>query len=441
MALCVVQVLGIAVLARSGGARERGWRTGAAVIAASWFPLFTVPCLVYAIDPSLLPQGSDVRATAIVNLSLFALLLGMSVGRPHDDKAPGLITADANEPADRRLIAWFCIGLAALVGLMSANGGPAEFVSNLDRSGAMSAGLIYVVWLALAIRFAPVVRAGANWAQGRPIGRWTLAALIVGTVLIGLTGARAFVAVAGVQILLTYALLRRPVRLRVVAPAMVVLGILLVFAVGIVKRYQGYTHAVDPGIGFIDYVQERAGPELVESYVNNYVDTVRLIALAEDITPRRAPYEEGRLVLRLLAKPIPRSVRPDVPRNGTIEENFTPSGGYSYAVPLQAALYLAWGPGALVLGFLALGAAIRTLDVWLAAPRTRPLSHVLAAIACVVQVPVLLRSGVPEGLSFLLIEVVGVWAVAASSVTRRSRVAPREVSSTGSGRRAADSGA
>ena len=50
--------------------------------------------------------------------------------------------------------------------VFAANGGPIEWVTNLDKTGEMAAGLTYVIFVGLAVKYAAVVAICQRWARG-----------------------------------------------------------------------------------------------------------------------------------------------------------------------------------------------------------------------------------------------------------------------------------
>jgi hypothetical protein len=416
-ALVAAQTAGLAWLARLGWARGGRWASATFVTAMAWAPLLLVPSWVYAIDPGLLETTTaPAQPLALVDLSLFALIGGVLIvrasGRATLPAAP-IEISDAHSQSTRALIAWGVFGLACLVALMALNGGPVAYVTHQDKSTQLNRGLFYLIWGVLFLRFAPLAAVASRWARGLSAGWPLLAYLVAGCGIVVVTGSRAFIAVAAVQALLVFALLRRMPRLRSVLPAALLVGVLLVFGLGAFKRFQAYnrlhpTHQRS----FPNYVAEVAPREALGAYVNNYADNVSLIGLARRIVPTAASYEYGKGMLRLLLKPIPSPLRPRVSEAPAIRSAFDPPGGFAYAVPLQATAYIELGLPGIVLAFLLVGALLAALDRRLARRRQRNLASFLVLVTVTVQVPVLLRAGVPNGLVFLLIDAIGMWVAA-----------------------------
>jgi phosphatidylglycerophosphate synthase len=415
-ALVAAQTCGVGWLAQLGYARGGHWVSATFVTAAAWTPMFLVPSWVYVVDPSLLATNSPAQVVALVDLSLFALLAGVLLVRARRGTpvpAPSLEVAEVAEPSRGALIAWAIVGLACLVALMALNGGPIAYVTHQDTSGNLNRGLTYLVWGVLFLRYAPLAAVASRWARGAPATRPMFAALIAGCGIVVVTGARAFIAVAAVQVLLVFALLRRMPRLRSVLGPAVLIGLLLVFGLGGVKRFQAYGHT-HPGEqrGFASYMVDVAPREALGAYVNNYVDGVSLIGLARRVVPAQADYEYGKVIVRILLKPLPSPLRPDVSEPAAIRQAFYPAGGGAYAIPLQATAYLEFGLPGIAVAFLAIGALLATVDGRLARQRHRSLGTLLALVTLAVQIPILLRSSLPNGLAFLLIDVIGVWIAA-----------------------------
>ncbi|MCW3067367.1 MAG: hypothetical protein JWN32_4539 [Solirubrobacterales bacterium] len=430
--LVLLQIAGLGVWFRAGWRIRRGWATANFVTGAAWLALFLGPCAVYAVAPRHLPGLDAAGAIGVVDVSLFALLAGYVLTMRSAPVVAERRRIEVRPTRERpaRAVAWFVVGLAGLAVLLAHAGGPAAYLSHLGETAGLNSGLFYVVWIALALRFAPFALVFVRWLRGVPVGPAVTALVLAGLALVMLTGARSFVAVGAVQLVLASALLRGRPSLARLAPIALVAGVALVFGLGTIKRHQSY-NAQHPGaqLSLWTYATDVAPSSLVDAYVNNYVDTVRLVAVARSIVPKLAPYEGPRPLVELALKPVPSSIRPNVHRNREIAKVFDPHGGFAYAEPLQATAYLAGGPFVVALAFALVGLVVGRLDRWLATPALRSPVATAAAISLCVQIPVMLRSGVPNGVAFLGIEVLGTaavtWSVCGGSLlTRRRRPAP-----------------
>jgi hypothetical protein len=416
IALVAAQTLGVLWLGRLGYRNGGRWATATFIAAVSWVALFLMPCWIYAIDPGLLKTApSPSQAIAIVDLSLFALIGGIIVARARwgARTPPELVqVTDPREPSTRALVGWGVLGVACLAVLVARNGGPVAYVTSQYRSGQLNSGLMYFIWGVLFLRYAPLAAVASRWARTLPAGRWLIAYLTIGSAIVVVMGARAFLAGAAIQVLLTATLVRRHLRLRSVAAPALVCGLLLVFGLGAVKFYQAYraTHPSHP-LGLASYMVDVAPGKAVDDYANNYASGVSLIAQARRIVPAQADYEYGKVILRLALKPLPHPIRPAVREARAIRDAFDPNGGYTNAVPLQAISYLQFGLPGVAIVFVAFGALLAWVDRRLATPR-QSLTALLPTVALAVEIPIVLRGGIPAGLVFLLIDVIGMWAAA-----------------------------
>lgn len=424
LALVFLQGLGLACWFGQAAVLRRSWATAAFVTGAAWVALFAIPSFVYAVAPRYLHGFNATGAIAVVDVSLFAMLLGQAFGLRGARDSPGAVRLALGPGAGSVALAvrWFVVGVVGLAILIAHAGGLRAYLHGLGSTAGLNAGLFYVVSLVLALRIGPTAAITVRWAARTPVGRALWMLLLAGMGLIAITGARAFVAVGAVQLLLLFAVLRRPPLLRRTAPIAVLGAVLLVFGVGTIKRYETYTtqHPTTQR-SFGDYAVHIAPGEALDAYVNNYVDSVRLIAVARSIVPGRAPYEGVRPLEELALKPIPSGLRPELHRNRQIAGVFDPQGAFAYAEPLQVTAFLAGGPLAVLLAFVLLGWGIARLDRWLATPAIRHPGPLAAAVAAAVQVPVLIRSGIPNGVAFLAIEVIGAGVVTAH-VARSGRL-------------------
>ena len=398
--------------------RPLGWRSAEFVVAVAWGLLFTVSCWLYAVDGGLLDQGTPARAALIVNVALYAYVLGLLLRSAPGAALEGTLTVAPMEPRPRVLAAWWLLGFAALAVLLLRHGNPLDYLSRLDRTAALNLGAFYLVALAFLIRFASLAWAAGRWSRGEPLEPIAIALAIAGTILIGLTGARLFVVIALVDFLLLYVLLRRPIALRRVAPYALAAGILIVFGVGTIKRYQGYnaTHP-DARVTFTHYATKQAPPELADAYANNYVDSVRLIAISDRLVPRSADWEGARPLLELAVKPLPRPIRPSIARQPVLKQTFAPSEEYAYAMPLVATSFLAGGILVVVLASLGAGLLVGALDRRMTAASASA-STIAVVVVAIVSFPSVLRGGVPAGVTYFLVDVIGMWVVARTGLRR-----------------------
>ena len=401
----------VSLAVRSLGERY-GWRGAQFVVAAAVFALYTIPCWMYAIDPGMLDRGDTARATLIVNVALYAYALGLFLTGSTGPRSDGLLQVPAVQPRTTVLVAWWLLGFVAISVLLLRHGSPLDYLAHLDQTASLNEGAFYLVAAALTTRFAALAWAAALWSQGRPLPRRVIGLAVAGTVFFALIGARLFVAAAIVDFLLLYALLRRPLRLRQVAPYVVAGAVLIIFGGGTIKRYQAYT-VTNPqsGVGFMEYATHTAPGEFATAYANNYVDGVRLIAIADELVPAAAGYEYARPLLELAVKPLPRSIRPTIGRQRALREAFSPDPKYAFAMPLFGTAFLSGGIVAVFLLSLGVGALVARLDRVLASSATS-IATVVTAVVAIVNVPVLLRSGIPLGATLFLVEVVGMWVVA-----------------------------
>lgn len=409
---CAAQTAALCgICVRAVGGR-RGWRSAQLIVAVAWGVLFTLPCWLYGLDPELLDTGTPARATLIVNIALYGYLLGLMLRPTGGPPVDGTLPVAPMQPRSRALIAWWLVGFVALAVVLLRHGSPLEYIGHLDRSAALNRGAFAIVAVALIMRFAALAWAAGSWSQGERMESRALVLAVTGTVLIGLTGGRLFVVVALADFLLLYVLLRRPIPLRRVAPYVVAIGVLIVFGVGTIKRHQGYNAAhPDAQVGLADYATRQAPAELASAYANNYFDGVRLIAIADELVPRRADWEGARAVAETLVKPLPHSVRPEVAREQVLRRAFNPTEDYAYAMPLIATSFLAGGMLVVLLVSIATGALVGALERRLASGCLTAGGAAVVVVAAV-SLPSLLRAGLPAGAVFLLVDVAGMWLVA-----------------------------
>lgn len=422
--LCAAQAAALVWLFAESYDDEHGWATAGCVTATAWALIFLAPSVIYVADTDLIEPSQATQAIAVVNLSLFALLVGQFFARrflalPADTQT---VLVRAGRLSRSRIAIFVAVGFLGLAILFAANGGPVSWLENLDKTGAMAEGLTYVIFLALGIKFAVVVAVCNRWASGGTLD-WRLGlSLVTAMALVSLLGARAFIAFTLAELLLVHALIKRPVPLRIIFPVGIAVGAVLIFGFGTFKRYQTF-QASNPDIqqGFVDYATGTAVDELSVAYANNYADGVRHIATARRIVPEEAGYEYGKALVRLTLQPIPSPVRPEVATEGPLRRAFDAPGGNSYAIPLQAVSYIQLGLGGVAIASLLMGVLVGRLDQWLVRG-SASLPAMLAVVAAAVQVPFVLRTGIPRGLAISALEVFGLWFVARTVLLQRRDV-------------------
>jgi hypothetical protein len=415
--LATAQSFGVIWLIVEGWSTERKWVSATCILAAAWIPLFLVSTWVYVIVPRFLTDvaPSPEPALAILNVTLFSLIGAWLAfgGRSAVEQANSpVVLLDPQRLQQTWVLIWVATGVVGLIAFMSLTGGVMTYVTHLDQAGTRSTGLIYVVWLALFLKYVGLTRVAHYWATGDGRGRNIILFSFALVALLALFGQRAFLALMFVQAVLLYALIKRPLSIRVIAPIAIFAVVALTFGIGTIKRYQGYRDAT-PGrkLGFLEYVDKRASHDFVRAYTDNYADGVRLIARGHVLVPREADYEKGRAFMRLALQPIPSFVRPTVHVATPLGPLLESSGGYGYALPIPLVGYVEFGLIGVALGGAVLGAALVFTDKHLAKDRQQ-LARLLVLTAVVVELPFCLRSSVPRGVSFAALDLLGMWIVA-----------------------------
>lgn len=395
---------------------RHAWASPGVILSGGWFLAFLVPVWIYVFDPGLASGLPVADAVAITTIALLAVICGNELGRlAWRDRRMAQSAAQVVEPAalDRGwAAAWIVAGLMALAVLFAVNGGPVEWITNLDKVGEMARGLTYVIGVVLVVKHVAIAAFAHRLTQ---VGRLDLrgVALVAAAVVILLPlGARLFVAMLLVEVLVLHAVIVRPTSLRVLLPVAMVSALLLIFGYGTVKRYQTF-RAANPTLdrGFGEYVRDRASKEVAAAYANNYADGMLLTAQARSVVPSRVPYEKGKAFVRLAVHPIPNAIRPRVDRDPILERFLGARDGNTHAVPLQAEGYVQIGLLGVVALFALIGAAVALLERALArATVTLPTLITLVVIA--VQIPLVIRSGVPQGAAVAGLYALGAYAVA-----------------------------
>lgn len=420
-ALAVAQTALVACLVAVSWSPERGWAQAGVVAGAAWTLIFLIPSWIFAADPSLLTIGSRNGAIATVDLSLVCFIAGYgarrytSATRSVPRLRSGLeLAAPRRVSLDERwLIAWLLLGVLGFAVLFSTTGGPIHFVKNLSDEGAMTRGKTYFIFAGMALVWVPQALVCVRWMNGSPAGWRLLLALALALVLTATLGARELLAVPLIELALFYWTVRRRISGRAAAAGTLLALFVIVFVVGMVKRYGNYV-ASHPGthVTRLDFMFTKGPGDFVHSYATNTADGVALIALGEHVIPRYAPPELGKEFLRLALQVIPSGARPKLHTSPAITSAIYPSTTDVYAQPLQLVGYLQFELPGVIVALLLAGALAAEIDRLLLSPVRYRLSTLLLLVALATAVSMLLRNAAAPATADTIVEVVGIWAVA-----------------------------
>jgi len=414
-----------------------GWRQGwgiasaSVLLACAFAVLFTLPAFLLVLDPGLYAGGAqDVgEGLELLTVGVFSIITGAMAVRarvPPGGEAARAGAAVITPRAPRWTLAGMVIAMsgAALAGFLAATGGPVEHLGNLDRTGATTAGLTYLIWGVLSLKYAAFAIGAEQLAAGRRLRRWDLMLLVLALVFIAAIGARLLLIVALLQFALLVVILsgyRRTVIRALVGFSLI--GALIAVGLGEFRRWQSLpTQAPFPA-----YLVQSGLPNLTSTYVNQYADGVRLAVMTRDLVPEEAPYEHGTGLVRALVHPIPRALRPDVDRPGPVQDAFTSPNGSGNALPLPVEGFMQAGALGVSLLGLALGAAAGIVDVLVRRGRS-DVGVLLAAVAGATGLIIVLRGSLAQGVALAVMDIIGFFAVHRIITTRepaRARAVPR----------------
>jgi hypothetical protein len=417
-------------------ARDRtGRRSWAVTVAAVGIAgLFTVPALLMVAAPSLTADlARPLSGGLLVHLLLLlGVIGGLVLGRLLPFRAlarlaPRLDAAPPGGQARRswRLLAGWAVSLVALAAFLHAAGGVHRYYTQLDKTGASTAGLTYLIWGVLAAKFFTVAELMHRWSEGRRAGLWLAVATAASILLAGAIGARILVVSALGQLVLAALVVRGPSRRSVVAVGLASVAAAACFVgLGELRRWQSLG---SPG-PFPAYLVQHGLPDLPHTYVNQYADGVRVAILAKAAVPTLAPHEHGLELLRVAAQPIPGGLRPEIPRSAALRQIFTTDGGTSgNALPLAVDGYLQFGAAGAALAGILLGLVLALVERGLARPRR--VGTLLALVALTTGSVMVLRGSLPQATAFALMDVIGFLAAdrfLTGSFARRAARAPAD---------------
>jgi hypothetical protein len=340
---------------------------------------------------------------------IFALAVASRFARPSTSpNGVGFSRAEVCDvrPAVQRFPIMFVVlavlALVSFAAFVVKVGGPITYVRNLDKSGAATYGLTYLIWGTSFAKYGAFVHLGECWAQGRR-PRWpAIAAAGAALALISFIGSRLLLLVSGVQLLLLYAALR-PLgrRFKMALAASTAAGLIVFVCVGEFRTWESLGHVRS----FPSYLANTGLPGLPRTFVNQYADGVRLSVTALHVVPSKAGYENGKEFLRVLLQPLPSAIRPAVSRSRALTAAFSSGHGNGNALPLPVEGYLQFGfVGALGLSLL-LGVAVGLVDrIGTAA---RDVGWLAATVAAATGAVIVLRGSLAQGIALATIDVVG----------------------------------
>ncbi len=433
-ALATVQTVLLALLVAVGWSSAREWAGAGVVAAGTWLLIFLIPSWILTADPSLLTVGSLEGALASVDLSLVCFIAGYGAVRWLTDR--GARARDDRQsrpsPAHQRrwvtsldgrwLAAWVVFGVLGFAALFATTGGPIHFIRNLAAEGAMTRGKTYFIFAGMALVWVPQTVICARWWNGRGAGPGPSVALIAALGLTATLGARELLAVPLIELGMFYWTVRRRISGRSAVALIAVAVFVIVFVVGMVKRYSNYV-VQHPGtrVTRLEFMFNQGPSDFAHSYAINTADGIVLIALGEHVVPSQAPPELGKELLRLVLQVIPSSVRPRIGAAPAIASAIYPSRVFVYAQPLALVAYLQFELPGLIVAFLVAGAGAAALDRELLAWGARRFSTLMLLLALGTAVSMLLRNAAAPAAADAIVEVAGIWAVARTSERAHSR--------------------
>jgi hypothetical protein len=302
-------------------------------------------------------------------------------------------------------LALMALVIASLAVFLAKVGGPSAYVHNLNNSAASTYGLTYLIWGMSFAKFGSFAYAGESWAQRRRPPALVICAAIVAIVLLLFIGSRLLLLIALVQLLLLYAaLVPHGRRFRIVLVGAAVAGAVAFVLIGEFRRWENVVHHPS----FPSYLVHKGLPELPRTYVNQYADAVRLSVLAREVVPRRAPYEYGKELLRVLLQMLPSEVRPTVGTAPALSATFTSGDKNGNALPVPVEGYIEFGLAGAIAFSLLLGLAVGLVDRIGAA--ASDVGALTAAIAAGTGAVIVMRGSLAQGIALAVIDVVGFFA-------------------------------
>lgn len=371
--------------------------------------LVAVPAFLLAARPSLYAGGATPITPGLVILLLgnLSIVAGASlVPRPNRPADPVERVMPPEPARQARVVLVWIVSALALLAFLVAAGGPADYLSNLDLTGRSTVGLTYLIWGVLLAKYCSLALVAQKWATNKRVGQSLIAAVGLSFVFIAVVGTRLLLLVALFQVCLVFLLIRRPRHIPPWTAAVVaVLGVLTLVGLGELRRWQSAGQAAG---SFPTYLVDQGIPNLPATYVNQYADSVRLATTVRTVVPRRAGFERGRELLRVLLQPVPSQLRPTIGKAPALDAAFT-SGAGGNALPLPVIGFIQGGVPGIILLCAALGAIAGAIDLVLS--RRLPLPVLLSTVGGATGLVIVFRGSLAQGVAFALMDVLGLYGV------------------------------
>ena len=416
---------GLIVLVSVAFARRQLMLVPAAVIFLLWSLPLALVSLGYE---SLVDLGSKIGGAAslalVGNVAFAAGALVVMSSRRRRQSIPQV------EPHQWRANYRFVLGLsvADLTGTLifwkSVHG--FSYLSNLNDTGSLTAGLTPVIWLMFFARYAGVVL----WTRsaGRTASRVGAAVWIVGMATSALVGTRLFLVIGAFELVM--AALRHNPRLlswvggrvrrarRRKTLLLVVLGVAIGMFVFFLGQYRTNLNVKAQGGTPV--------PETVKSffgkYVNNYADAVRTGEAVSQLVPSAVPYNNGASLASALTHPLPQPLRINYLQPSALVFYLGGVNGNGSALPLETEGYIMSGLPGDALFMLMAGAGSGLLAIrW---DRQRDGYTDVLALAGIVTVCLFLRGSLAGALAFGGLEIVGFWLAERTIFVRPAQLGP-----------------
>jgi hypothetical protein len=383
------------------------------VMAFGLIMLAALPALLLAFDHGLWigpPRLRGLDAGLVLwSLGIAAIALGSRAASVGGRNGPVSASRAAWTRRDGRagVAVVAVVVVASLAAFVHEVGGPIDYFRNLNNSAAANAGLTYLIWGISFAKYATFAFLAEAWASRTRPSRTAVAATAVAFLLLLFLGSRLLVLVGLIQLLLLYAALRPISRrfLRTVATAALA-GVVVFIGLGEYRRWENVTVG---RASFPTYFVHTSLPNLPRTYVNNYADTVRSSVLARQVVPARAPYEDGKELLRVLLQPLPGSIRPKLGFAPALQATFTSGHGNGNALPLPVEGYIEFGIAGDIAFCLLLGFAVAAVDRPDLSRRDAGLT--MTAIAAATGLVVIFRGSLHNGVAIAGIDVIGFFVV------------------------------
>lgn len=374
-----------------------------------FFLYYGIPSLYYLIRPRDFPFVTNFdQSLKLVILAAIVGLLSFYLGnRIQIRRNLPFFEEQWNLKRLMAIMVVYVIGSGlSFAGLMHRVGGACYYFTHLGQTNVSLAGNIYFVWGIMLFKSATLLLAAYMFKTRPKQLRWWAGLALMLTIsaaLITFVGARIFLVVYIVELLILCHYLWRRLSFKLLAGLGVVMIVLVIGVLGEFRTFSWSapdicqnqsqsaltpTPAQSSGSGTVAPVTPTGTPKpvptitvqqyseefaqqlttvasdkelLLSRYIDNYFDSVRTTMMVFENTPDKLPYQYGLGYAQIVVQPIPRGLRPSISL-GESQPIFSEGEGYGRVISMIGESYINFSLSGLIFIPVLLGLACRLMS-------------------------------------------------------------------------------